>query len=95
MVIVAGFITVDPPRRDNYLASCAEVTRQARRAPGCLDFAITPDPLDPGRVDIFERWVSQRAVDMFRGAGPGDEQQDAIVSAAVYEYEVAAQRRLL
>lgn len=95
MVIVAGFIVVDPPRRGAYLASCAEVTRQARRAPGCLDFAITPDPLDPGRVDIFELWESRQAVDVFRGSGPGDEQQDAIVSGAVYEYDVAAQRRLL
>ncbi|MBX9980875.1 putative quinol monooxygenase [Mycobacterium gordonae] len=95
MVIVAGFIIVDPLRRHGYLASCAEVVRQARRAPGCLDFAITPDPLDPGRVDIFERWASQQAVEAFRGNGPGNEQQDAIVSGAVYEYDAVAERRLL
>ncbi len=95
MVIVGGFIVVDPLRRDNYLAGCAEVMQQARRAPGCLDFAITPDPLDAGRVDIFERWESQAAVNAFRGKGPRAEQQDAIVSGAVYEYDVSAQRRLL
>ncbi len=95
MVIVAGFIVVDPQRRHGYLATCAEVIRQARRTPGCLDFAITADPLDPARVDIFERWESQVAVDAFRGSGPGDEQQDAIVSGRVCEYDVAVVRRLL
>lgn len=95
MVIVAGFIHVEPHRRDTYLASCAEVIRQARRTPGCLDFAITADPLDPGRVDVFERWESQTAVEAFRGSGPDAEQQDAIVSGRVSEYDVAAERRLL
>lgn len=95
MVIVAGSIVVDPLRRDDYLASCAAVMRQARRAPGCQDFAITADLLDPGRVDIFERWESQASVDAFRGSGPGAEQQDAIVSGSVCEYDVAAERRLL
>lgn len=99
MVIVAGFIAVDPERRDSYLADCAAVIKLARCAPGCLDFAISADPLDPGRVNIMERWESQAAVDAFRGDGPGDEQQDVIVSGSVYEYSVennkAAQRRLL
>ncbi|MBX9638712.1 MAG: antibiotic biosynthesis monooxygenase [Mycobacteriaceae bacterium] len=95
MVIVAGFIVVNPLQREGYLANCAEVTRQARRTPGCLDFAITADPLDPARVDIFELWTSQAAADAFRGSGPGGEQQDAIVSGCVCEYDVTDERRLL
>jgi len=95
MLIVAGHIVVDPLQRDSYLATCTEVVAQARRTPGCLDFAISADPLDPGRVNIIERWESQAAVDTFRGSGPSDDQQDAIVSGCVCEYEIAAQRRLL
>ncbi len=67
---------------------------EARRTPGCLDFAISADLLDPSRVDIFERWESQAAVDAFRGSGPSDEQQGSIVSASVSDYEVGGQRRL-
>ncbi|KAA1430824.1 putative quinol monooxygenase [Mycolicibacter arupensis] len=94
MVIVAGHLAVDPGQRDGYLHQCRDVMRQARRAPGCLDFAITADLLDPGRVDIFERWESRAALEAFRGSGPSDEQAAAILSAAIAEYDVAEERPL-
>lgn len=94
MVIVAGYLVVEPQRRDEYLAGCEAVVRQARRAPGCLDFAISADLLDPSRIGIFERWESRAAVDAFRGSGPSDEQQGLIVRASVSEYDVGAERRL-
>ena len=90
MVIVAGQIVVDPARREDYLAGSAGVVAQARRAPGCLDFAITADLIDPGRVNVFERWESQEAVTAFRGSGPSEEQGAAMLSASVAEYDVAA-----
>jgi quinol monooxygenase YgiN len=94
MVIVAGQLFVDPAGRERYLAGCAEVVEQARRAPGCLDFAITADLIDPGRIDIFERWETRQAVEIFRGSGPGDEQSAAILAASVAEYDVADIRSL-
>jgi quinol monooxygenase YgiN len=94
MVIVAGYLVVEPRQRDGYLVGCKGVVQQARRTPGCLDFAISADLLDPSRVDIFERWESRAAVDAFRGSGPSDEQQGAIVSASVSEYDVGGERRL-
>ncbi|WP_068177587.1 antibiotic biosynthesis monooxygenase [Mycobacterium sp. UM_CSW] len=94
MVIVAGYLVVEPLRRDSYLTGCRAVVQQARRTPGCLDFAISADLLDPSRIDIFERWESRAAVDAFRGAGPSDEQQGSIVRASVSEYDVGAERPL-
>ncbi|MFE0148902.1 putative quinol monooxygenase [Nonomuraea sp. NPDC059007] len=94
MVIVAGHITVEPPQRDSYLADCVDVVRQARGAAGCLDFAITADLLDSGRVNVFERWESQAAVDAFRGSGPGDDQSAAMLAASVAEYDIAGVRSL-
>jgi quinol monooxygenase YgiN len=94
MVIVAGYLVVEPTHRDDYLVGCKAVVQQARRTPGCLDFAISADLLDPSRIDIFERWESRGAVDAFRGSGPSDEQQGLIVSASVSEYDVGAERRL-
>ena len=95
MVIVAGHIVVDPEQRDDYLAGCVEVVRQARRAPGCLDFSLTADLLEPGRVNIFERWESQGVVQAFRGGGPSDEQGAAIVAASVAEYDISDERSLM
>ncbi|WP_031466419.1 putative quinol monooxygenase [Sciscionella sediminilitoris] len=94
MVIVAGHILVAPGDREPYLADCAHIVEQARRAPGCLDFTITADLVDTGRIDIFERWESQAALEAFRGSGPSEEQNAAIRSASVAEYEVVRERPL-
>jgi quinol monooxygenase YgiN len=94
MVIVAGHIIVKPDRRERYLAGCVSVVEQARRAPGCLDFSITADLIDPGRVNIFERWETQEAVATFRGSGPSEEQGAEMLAASVSEYDVADVRSL-
>ena len=85
MVIVAGHITVAPQQRESYLAGCVRVVEQARGAAGCLDFAISADLVDPGRINVFERWESQTAIDTFRGSGPSDEQGADMLSASVAE----------
>ncbi len=94
MVIVTGHLMVDPATRDDYLAGCVDVVRQARRAEGCLDFALSADIVDEGRINILERWESVAAVEAFRGSGPSDEQGGAIVSGSVGEYDVAGHRSL-
>jgi quinol monooxygenase YgiN len=88
MIIVAGQLQVEPGERDAYLADCAEVVRTARRTAGCLDFAVSADLVEPGRINVFERWESMAAVEAFRGSGPSGAQQQAITSAAVAQYEV-------
>ena len=94
MVIVAGHLIVEASERAAYLEGCAEVVDQARRTAGCLDFAICGDLVDPGRVNVFERWESQAAVEAFRGGGPSEEQGAAILSGRVAEYDVTAERQL-
>ena len=94
MVIVAGHVTVEPREREAYLAGCVSVVEQARRTAGCLDFTITADLIDPGRVNIFERWESHAAVETFRSSGPSDDQGAAMLSASVAEYDVADVRPL-
>jgi quinol monooxygenase YgiN len=94
MVIVAGHIGVEPQPRESYLAGCVSVVERARGAAGCLDFAITADPIDPGRVNIFERWESQAALNTARGNAPGFEQAEAMLSVSVADYDVADVRPL-
>jgi quinol monooxygenase YgiN len=94
MVIVCGHLMVEPATREDYLTRCVDVVRQGRNAPGCLDFTISADLIDPGRINILERWDSQAAVEAFRGGGPSDDQGAAILSASVGEYGVAEERSL-
>jgi quinol monooxygenase YgiN len=94
VVIVAGHLVVDPKERGDYLSGCVEVIRQARRTPGCLDFSLSADLLEPGRINIFERWESVAAVEAFRGSGTSDEQGAAILAASVAEYDAGDERSL-
>ncbi|WP_433782349.1 putative quinol monooxygenase [Actinomycetospora sp. CA-101289] len=66
MLIIAGHIEVDPARRDEVVDALRDLVRRARAAPGCLDVAVTADPLDPSRVNNFERWESPEHLDAFR-----------------------------
>ncbi|MCM0676654.1 antibiotic biosynthesis monooxygenase [Micromonospora phytophila] len=89
MLIVAGSLYVDPQERDAYLTSCVEVVRQARSAPGCVDFTISADLVEPGRINVYERWDSDAQLLDFRGSGPSEEQQVAIRGAEVHRYRIS------
>ncbi len=94
MIIVAGPIYVDPTGRDEYVAGCREVITAARDAEGCLDFSIAADAVEPGRVNVFERWSTVAAVEAFRGEGPSSDQQARILDARVVQYDVASETPL-
>jgi quinol monooxygenase YgiN len=61
-VVVAGWIDYAPADREAVLAAFAVVVAASREEPGCLDYAFTPDPDLPGRVRVFEHWVSDAAL---------------------------------
>ena len=94
MVIVAGHITVEPQQRDTYLAGSVSIVEQARRADGCLDFAISADLHDPGRINLFERWASQAALETFRKSGPRGGPRAKMLSVSVAEYDISDERPL-
>ena len=61
-VVVAGWIDFDPRDRNAALDAFAVVVAASRQEPGCIDYAFTPDPDVPGRVRVFEHWVSDAAL---------------------------------
>ena len=90
MLIIAGHLSVGPSERDSYVADCQKVVEAARTAPGCLDFSITADSVDPTRICIYERWEDEQQLLAFRGAGTSDDQQAVIVDADVRRYGVSS-----
>jgi quinol monooxygenase YgiN len=88
MIIVAGALTVDPGQRDTYMDGCLSVVKAARRASGCRDFALSPDLLDAGRINVFERWDSEEDLHRFRGSGPDDGQLAPLLSIDVEQWTV-------
>ena len=90
MLIIAGWLRVDGATRDRYVADSDAVVEQARAAPGCLDFAISADRLEPDRVNVYERWESDEELMRFRGSGPSSEQAAQIRDARVRKYRISA-----
>ncbi|MEW1700263.1 antibiotic biosynthesis monooxygenase family protein [Streptomyces sp. NPDC093249] len=89
MIIIAGELRVDPADRAAYLDGCAEVVRQARAAAGCLDFALSADPVDPDRINVYERWETDEDLVRFRDTGPEPGQTARIRDAEVRKYRIS------
>ncbi|HEX5267960.1 MAG TPA: putative quinol monooxygenase [Acidimicrobiales bacterium] len=97
MLLVGGTFEVDPVDRDAFIAARHDSMRASRSEPGCLEYTIAPDPIDPGRIILFERWDNQEALDTHLAAirqGP-QPSAPAPKAASIVIYEVAGERRLV
>lgn len=92
MIIVCGHLRAMPGRRQRLLELSASAVAQARTTPGCFDYAVSADLLDPDRVNVFERWETAAALTAFRNDGPGEDMSALIESFAVDEFLVPSNR---
>lgn len=93
MLIVAGHFEVDPAQRDEFLLSRVAAMRTSRSEAGCITYVFSADPIEPGRVQLFECWESKEALaahlEGMRSA-PRPATGVAILAAEVQQYEIAA-----
>ena len=87
-IIVSGSIYVKPGERDKFVERSIGAVTMARQSAGCLDFAVSPDPVEENRVNIFEKWRSRQALLAFRGNGPEDSLASLIEEMYVDEDEI-------
>jgi len=90
MLIIAGSLRVSRTQRDAYVADSVPVVEAARSTDGCLDFSICADTVESDRVLVYERWETEEQLLAFRGAGPSDDQQAAILDADVKRYTISS-----
>ena len=90
MIIVSGRIYVRPGARQEFVASSLAAVAQARRSPGCRDFVVAADPIEPDRVNVYEEWESEEALLAFRGDGPEHDLSSSIVRADVSRHVVSS-----
>lgn len=89
MIIIAGTLQIEPAEREAYLDAVCSATALARTTSGCLDFAQSADPLVPDRINIFERWESDAALEAFR-ALPSDGETPQIRGADVQRFRISS-----
>ncbi|MDN3517507.1 antibiotic biosynthesis monooxygenase family protein [Aquisalimonas lutea] len=85
-VIVAGWTTVDPERRDEAVESFKDLVLRARNVPGCLDMAITADTVDPSRINIFEFWRSEEDLNSWRAVSDPPKKVTPIIQMGVQKH---------
>jgi quinol monooxygenase YgiN len=93
VIIVAGHFVVDPGQREHFLDSRADIMRTSRSEPGCITYAFSPDPLDPGRVLLFEQWETKAALaDHLAALRQGPRRQDGVEvrESEIQQYEISA-----
>ena len=90
MIIVSGKIYVRSGERESFLASSSEAVMQARKAPGCQDFVVAADPIEPERVNVYEEWDSEEELLAFRNSGTDQSLQSVIVRASVFRHIVSS-----
>lgn len=90
MLIIAGKIYVAPEKRDAYVSQSKEFLRSTREEPGLLDMIIAVDPLEEGRINIFELWASKEQMDGFRARAQSPQIDIKITRDEVKRYDISA-----
>ena len=99
MVIVGGTFEVDPALRDQFVASRLQMTRASRAEQGCLEYTFAADPIEPGRVVLYERWESQAALDahlaaLRSGPRPSSESEVEPITSSIIIYDISGEHPL-
>jgi heme-degrading monooxygenase HmoA len=66
MVIIAGNIHLRPEDRDRWVEAHLEIMKLARSQPGCVGLYLCADPVDAGRVNLFELWETEEELEAWR-----------------------------
>lgn len=63
MIVVAGYILIDPTKRDEVVAALSTCVAATREEPGNVDYRFSPDLDEEARFNVSEIWASEEAMD--------------------------------
>jgi quinol monooxygenase YgiN len=89
MVIIAGYLTLQPTERQAFIDSHRDLVQRARAYSGCLDVAISPDPIEPDRVNMIEIWRSEEDLQAWRKVADGPDTGVEFNDDHVLKYEIS------
>ncbi len=94
-MIVAGTFEVDPAQRADFLHSMEQGMRSSRREAGCLAYVLSADPIEPGRVVLYERWADKASLAAHLANPRPQPAPDAVpitvISSEIVQYEISAE----
>lgn len=87
MVIIAGHSIIDVGERDRCVEAFHDLVERCRAADGCVDAAVSADPIDPRRFNTLEVWESAEAIDRWRAVADGPDLGVESDDTAVKRYD--------
>ena len=66
MIVIEGTVRIPPENLERARPVMEQMIRASRAEPGCLDYALTEDPLDPGLIRVYEHFVDEAALAFHR-----------------------------
>jgi quinol monooxygenase YgiN len=91
MLIVAGYFDVDPSDREAFIADRIDGMKKSRAEKGCIAYVLSADPIEAGRVLLFERWEDKASLaahlDAMRSA-PSARREIPLLGVEVQQYEI-------
>ncbi len=100
MLVIAGYIRIDPANHEAAVAAASQVMEETHKEEGCISYTFSADLSDEGLFHLFEEWESQEALDAhfrtphmakFQGAVGGF----GVKEMKVQRYEVASVTKLM
>jgi quinol monooxygenase YgiN len=70
-IVVTGSFTFEPGDRDAFIEAQKAGMQRSRAEDGCEEFVLAPDPIEPGRVVMSQRWRDRAALDAHIAAETG------------------------
>ncbi len=102
MLIVAGTFHVEAGLRDAFVRGREDAMRISRGEQGCIEYVFAADPIDAGRVVLYERWADKASLAAHLEAhrlarelaGEPTTQPVPVLSSEVLQYEISAVGKL-
>jgi quinol monooxygenase YgiN len=93
VIIVAGYFKVAPGDRDAFIENRRAAMVRSRGEKGCHAYAMSADPLDPGLVNLYERWETAEDLAAHAAANranPRPADGIAVLESELLRYEIAS-----
>ncbi|WP_439534415.1 putative quinol monooxygenase [Polymorphobacter sp.] len=61
-ILITATMDLDPAHAERIILGARELIEASLEEPGCEAYSWALDPLHPGRVHVFERWVDEASL---------------------------------
>ena len=61
-IIISATMELDPEHAESIILKARPLIEDSLAEPGCEAYSWAIDPLNPGRIEVFERWTDEAAL---------------------------------